>query len=320
MAAPEAERLEGPALARSSPFLANHPCYSRAAHRRYARIHLPVAERCNLGCRYCERRIGGLTYHAYRPAVAARVVRPEEAVELVARHLPEGNLTVAGVAGPGEPLCNPETFETLRLVGARFPELILCLSTNGLLLADRAEELYALGVRTLTVTLNTVDPALGERIYSCVMAGNQVLVGREGAAALLARQLEGIGRAAALGMAVKINSILIPGVNADGHLQQVARAARAVGAWVQNITPLIPLGRFRDLQPPSRAQLQRTRARCEQIIPQFRLCRQCPADAVGVPGRETRAAHLPQACLLRGHGEGTRGPGRHRSPACAPGR
>ena len=285
-----AERPKGEEGADNARLLAKHPCYSHAAHRRYGRIHLPVAEHCNLGCNYCERRIGGLTYHAYRPAVASRLLSPEEAVEQVARHLHEASLTVAGIAGPGEPLCNPETFETLRLVGARFPELVLCLSTNGLLLPARAEELHALGVRTLTVTLNTVDPALGERIYSHADTGEGVLVGREAAAALLARQLEGIRRAAGVGIIVKINSILIPEVIGAEHLQQVARAGRAAGAQLQNITPLIPLGRFRDLEPPTCAELHRTRAQCEQIIPQFRLCRQCRADAVGVPGGPTRAA------------------------------
>lgn len=267
------------------PYLHRHPCYSHAAHGRYGRIHLPVAERCNLGCSYCERRVGGMTYHAYRPAVASRVVRPEEAVEQVARHLHEDNLTVAGIAGPGEPLFNEETFETLRLVGARFPELILCLSTNGLLLPARAHELHALGVKTLTVTLNAVDPAIGERIYSYADVEDEVLTGRDAAAALLERQVEGIRRAAGLGVTVKVNSILIPGVNDAGHLEQVARMARSLGAQVQNITPLIPLGRLRHLEPPTCAQLRRTRAQCEQIIPQFRVCQQCRADAVGVPGR-----------------------------------
>jgi nitrogen fixation protein NifB len=265
-------------------FLSRHPCYSPAAHHRYGRIHLPVAARCNLGCGYCERRVGGPTYHAYRPAVAARLVTAEEAVELVAAHLHPSHLTVAGIAGPGEPLCNPETFATLRLIGARFPELILCLSTNGLLLPDCANELQALGVKTLTVTLNAVDPALGERIYSHAEVGGDVLTGGKAAAALLARQLEGIRRARARGIFVKINSILIPGVNDNGHLELVAQAARAAGASLQNITPLIPLGRFRDLAPPTCVELHRTRVHCERIIPQLRLCRQCRADAVGVPG------------------------------------
>jgi nitrogen fixation protein NifB len=273
----DAERLPG--MASRPRFLSRHPCYSPAAHHEYGRIHLPVAARCNLGCGYCERRIGGPTYHAYRPAVAARLVTPEEAASLVAAHLRDSRLTVAGIAGPGEPLSNPETFETLRLIGARFPGLILCLSTNGLLLPDRADELHALGVKTLTVTLNAIDPAIGERIYSYADLGGKVLVGREG-----------IRRAVALGIVVKINSILIPGVNDDGHLEKVARAARAAGARMQNITPLIPLGRFREFAPPTCAELSRTRARCEQILPQFRLCRQCRADAVGVPGDPSASA------------------------------
>jgi nitrogen fixation protein NifB len=272
--------------------LTKHPCYSHAAHQRYGRIHLPVAEQCNLGCNYCERRIGGPTYHAYRPAVTSRVLSPEEAVEQVARYLHEANLTVAGIAGPGEPLCNPEVFETLRLIGARFPQLMLCLSTNGLLLPLYVSELHALGVKTLTVTMNAIDPIIGERIYSYADTGEGVLVGREAAAALRAGQLQGIRRAAGVGIIVKVNSILIPGVNDDAHLEQVARIGHAAGAQVQNITPLIPLGRFRDLKPPTCAELYRTRARCEQIIPQFRLCRQCRADAVGVPGRQTCATSL----------------------------
>jgi len=34
---------------------------------------------------------------------------------------------VIGIAGPGEPLANPETFEALRLVHEEFPHLIMCL-------------------------------------------------------------------------------------------------------------------------------------------------------------------------------------------------
>lgn len=271
--------------------LERHPCYSHAAHARYGRIHLPVAPRCNLGCNYCERRVGGMTYHAHRPAVADRVLTPKEAVEQVAQHLIEHRLTVAGIAGPGEPLHNPETFETLRLVGRRFPELILCLSTNGLLLSRYAGELHALGVETLTVTLNTVDPSVGARIYSHVDLNGNVLTGPEGAAALLARQLDGIRLAVRRGITVKVNSILLPGVNDTGHLEEVARRTRALGAQVQNITPLIPFGHFRDLAPPTCAELRAARLRCERIIRQFRSCQQCRADAVGVPGaRGTPAA------------------------------
>ena len=277
--------------------LERHPCYSRSAHMRYGRIHLPVAPRCNLDCGYCERRTGGLTYHVYRPSVASRTLTPPEAVAQVARNLHAHRLTVAGIAGPGEPLCNEETFETLRLVGSCFPELMLCLATNGVLLAERAEELHTLGVTALTVTLNTVEPALGARIYSQVDLGGDVCTGSEAAAAVLARQLAGIRSAAAVGITVKVNSVLIPGVNDDFHLEQVARTARRLGALVQNITPLIPLGRFREIDPPTCAELHETRLRCERHLPQFRHCQQCRADAVGIPGARSWSAASVQCAV-----------------------
>jgi len=267
--------------------LDKHPCYSPSAHFRYGRMHLPVAPDCNLGCNYCEREIGGKTYHSYRPAVADRVLTPEEALRRLDQYLAhDASLAVVGIAGPGEPLCQPSTFETLQLVSARYPALMLCVSTNGLLLRERAEHLWDLGVRTLTVTMNTVDPTIGERIYAYVEHGGKRLTGLEGAKALLESQLAGLEKAAALGFAIKVNSILLPGLNDGGHLEKVAGVVSRLGAHIQNITPLIPLGRFRHLAPPSCHELRETRLQCERIIKQFRLCRQCPADAVGIPGEE----------------------------------
>jgi len=64
-----------------------HLCYSHSARFKYGRIHLPVAPECNLGCNYCERRIGGVTYHSYRPAVTDRILTPEEALSEVAQYV-----------------------------------------------------------------------------------------------------------------------------------------------------------------------------------------------------------------------------------------
>jgi len=266
--------------------LEKHPCYSHSAHFRYGRVHLPVAPECNLGCNYCERRIGGMTYHSYRPAVTDRILAPKEALSEVAQYVEDANFKVVGVAGPGEPLCNPSTFETLRLIHNNYPELMLCLSTNGLLLPRYAEQLCALGLRTITVTLNAVDPVIGGRIYAYVEYEDKVLKGIEGAKILLENQLNGIEKAVGLGLVVKVNSILIPGINDDGHLEEVARTIRNLCVYIQNITPLIPLGRFKRLAAPSCDELRWMRFRCERIIRQFRLCQQCRADSVGIPGRE----------------------------------
>jgi len=41
-------------------------------------------------------------------------------------------MTVLGIAGPGDPLANPErTFETFRRLSLEAPDIKLCVSTNG---------------------------------------------------------------------------------------------------------------------------------------------------------------------------------------------
>ncbi len=259
-----------------------HPCYSGAAHFRFGRVHLPVARRCNIQCNYCVRSYACANEN--RPGVTTRVLSPREAVEAVRRVLEaEPRIRVAGIAGPGEPLANSETFETFELVRDEFPELMRCLSTNGLALPANVERLAELEVTALTVTVNAVSPEVGEKIYAFVRHGGRVLRGREAFSTLSRNQLLGLRRAAELGMAVKVNSVLIPGIN-DSHLLEVAEVVKELGAYTMNIIPLIPQGRFAHLEAPSQEQLERVRAECSKVIRQFRHCRQCRADAVGVPG------------------------------------
>jgi len=287
-----------------SDAISEHPCYSEAAHHRWARLHLPVAPRCNISCAYCDRRVADC-FHARRPGVTSRLLAPAQVGDLVRRTLEaEPRLRVVGVAGPGEPLANPETFEALAAAKDAHPGLTLCLSTNGLLLPDRVPALAALGVSTVTVTVNTVRPEVGRLIYLRVTVpdappepagpaaehhtGPAAEDDHTAAVALLIdRQLEGIRRAAAAGLAVKVNTVLIPGVN-DRCCAAVARAAAERGAVIHNIAPLIPLGALAGKRPPTCAELRQARTEAERYLPQFRLCKQCRADAVGVPGEEAR--------------------------------
>ena len=100
-----------------------HPCYGAKAHFKAARVHLPVAPRCNIQCKFCKREINKCEY---RPGVAGSISTVEEALEIVevaVRDFGE-SLKEVGIAGPGEPLFNKQTFETLRIVNEKFPELI----------------------------------------------------------------------------------------------------------------------------------------------------------------------------------------------------
>ena len=261
-----------------------HPCYSHSAHGRYGRVHLPVAPRCNISCKYCDRRVSECC-RISRPGVSARILNPTEALDTIRDAVrTEPRIRVVGIAGPGEPLYNQETLETLSLVHDDYPELILCLSTNGLLLPRYVSTIADLGVKTCTVTVNTVNPDVGSKIYSHIKLDDTALRGEEAARTLISNQLEGIVMAVEAGIIVKVNTVLIPGINSDG-IVDVAREVKSRGAYIQNIMLLIPLGEFSDLRPPSCEELRKARHSCEKMIPQFRLCKQCRADAIGIPGQ-----------------------------------
>jgi nitrogen fixation protein NifB len=181
----------------------DHPCFG-GDHSKAGRIHLPVAPGCNIKCGFCERKFD--CANESRPGVTSRVLTPEQAVErvrLVKLHMERqggAQLKVVGIAGPGDPLANPRTFETFRLVREAFPEMTLCLSTNGLLLPEKIETILAYDVHSLTVTINALTPETGARIYEWIRVEGHRLDGETAAAWLLERQLEGVRLAAAAGM------------------------------------------------------------------------------------------------------------------------
>ena len=144
-----------------------HPCFSKNASHLFGRIHLAVAPKCNIQCNYCIRKFDCV--NESRPGVTSKVLTPGEALERVREVLEQVHyIKVVAVAGPGEPLYNEETFETFGLVKEEFPHLIRCMSTNGLLLPDRIDDIEELGISNVTVTLNAIDPNIGKNIYSFV--------------------------------------------------------------------------------------------------------------------------------------------------------
>lgn len=263
--------------------LSMHPCFSHKAHFLYGRIHLPVAPRCNISCNFCDRKYDCV--NESRPGVTSRVLTPEEALDRLEQALrEEPSIRVAGIAGPGEPLYNEETFETFDLIHRYHPELLLCVSSNGLLLERRLEDLLSCGVSTLTVTINALDLRSANQIYHDVFL-DQYPARQDRLRQFLTAQRKGLYRACQAGMTVKINTVLIPGINED-QIQGIAEMGKDAGATIMNIMPLIPCGKMRHSHPPDKETMQRARELAECYIPQFLLCRQCRADACGIPGRE----------------------------------
>jgi nitrogen fixation protein NifB len=264
--------------------ISTHPCFSEKAHLRFGRIHLPVAPQCNIQCRYCVRKYDCV--NESRPGITSRLLSPDEAVHRVSVMIQRNeHLTVVGIAGPGDPLANEETLVTLRRIHMLFPELILCVSTNGLLLPERLNDLLKAGVKSITITINAVLPEVAEKIYSWARYKGGLYRGRDAAMLITNNQWLGLRMALKEGLIVKVNSVYIPGVN-DRELPMIAWLAGRRGAALQNIIPLIPQGEFNNLKRPTNEMVHRKRRECEAYVPQMTHCRQCRADACGSIGED----------------------------------
>lgn len=280
-----------------------HPCFNMEAARLLGRIHLAVAPDCNVQCNFCIREFDCV--NESRPGVTSQVLSPAEALERVREVVARfENIRTIGIAGPGEPLANEETFETFRLVRDDFPELHLCVSSNGLLLPDKANELHELGVGTVTVTMSAVDPDIGRQIYSWVSYNGRYHRDLDAAKLLLEKQTAGIRRAVELGMLVKVNSVMIPTVN-DHHMTDIARKAKELGAFTQNIMPLVSQYKFAHLKPPTGEQRKGAQDAASEHIRQMRHCRQCRADAIGLLGQDLSKELFEPAKLETGKASDT---------------
>ncbi len=263
----------------------NHPCFNAAAHKKFGRVHLPVAPRCNIQCKFCNRKFDCV--NESRPGVTSGVLTPFQAmIYLEEVFKQKKNISVVGIAGPGDPFANPEeTMETLRRVREKYPEMMLCVATNGLNITPYLDELAALKVSHITVTINAVDPDIGAKIYSWVRYGKRVLHAEKGAQILLEKQLEAVKGLKERGITVKVNSILIPGIN-DEHMETVAAKMSEMGVDILNCVPYYPNegSAFGHMAEPSKELVDLVREKAGKHIRQMRHCTRCRADAVGLLG------------------------------------
>src|SRR5262245_46502909 len=130
-------------------YMAEHGYITDAFARPLKNLRLSVTDRCNLRCQYC------MPEEDYVWLPQPDVLTFEEAARLVGvfARLGVDKVRLTG----GEPLLRRE-LERLVAMIARQPGLRdLALTTNGVLLADRAAALRAAGLQRVTVSLDTLD-------------------------------------------------------------------------------------------------------------------------------------------------------------------
>ena len=269
----------------------DHPCYPEEAHHYFARMHVAVAPACNIQCNYCNRKYD--CANESRPGVVSEKLTPDQAmrkVVTVANEVPQ--LSVLGIAGPGDACYDwRKSKATFDSISKEIPDIKLCISTNGLALPDHVDELAQMNVDHVTITINMVDPAIGEKIYPWIFYKGKRYEGYEAAKILHERQMLGLEMLTARGILTKINSVLIPGVN-DEHLLEVNKWVKERGAFLHNVMPLISdpaHGTHYGLtgqRGPTPAELKDLQDKLEGGAKLMRHCRQCRADAVGLLGED----------------------------------
>jgi nitrogen fixation protein NifB len=216
---------------------------------------LPVAPACNMMCRFCSKNSDCIS-NGNNPESLSRVMTPRQAVRWAAAVSRKNRkIKVLKISGPGEPLCNVQTFEVLRRLKYEMPDFVYCVSTNGLLLEEKADELAAVGVRSVDVSMNAFSKAAAARLYSRVIKGSSIITSpAELADCIYNSQTGGIKRCMDMGIKVKINAVYFPGVN-DGDIDSIAVWCLKMG--IENICLIAGMspGKFSTLRLPSISEL-----------------------------------------------------------------
>jgi nitrogen fixation protein NifB len=264
-----------------------HPCFYAGARGKYGRLHLPVALSCNIQCAYCRRDHD--CPNENRPGVTQGVISPEEAAERLERALEDmPHISVAAVAGPGDAFCDPErTLKTLELIRSKNPDIALCVSTNGLNVKNSIPHLRNLNVGYVTITVNSIDPNIAARLHPWIVVDGKRIRGIEAAYILISRQLEAIRMLKDAGITVKVNSVVVPGIN-EPHLMFLAKKMGALNVDLMNFLPLIPLAgtELADAVPPSEEKMRKLRQRASPYVQQMHHCTRCRSDAAGLLAQE----------------------------------
>ncbi|MHA2118760.1 MAG: radical SAM protein, partial [Candidatus Thorarchaeota archaeon] len=252
----------------------HHPCWSHSRLRVWQRIHLPVAKSCNVKCAFCDWSRTS-SCHTPSPGSSRILMNPEEAVNRTLEEIEKRpNLRIVAVSGPGEPLANNATFNTLQGIKTAIPDIHFCISTNGILLANQVSRLLEFDVETVSVSTSTTNPRSAARIYEWAVIDGKLLRGEKMGKVVIKKQLEGICKAESAGIRVKVNTILMPSIN--GHdIGDLARRIAKAGATLQNIVPLVPTANMMKVPAPSLVELEKARQVGSLYIDQFHHCYQC---------------------------------------------
>ena len=180
--------------------------------RRVKDLRISVTDRCNLRCTYC------MPLEIYTWINREEILSYEEITRL-ARLFVRLGVEKIRITG-GEALVRRDLHQLVAGISALAGLRDLCLTTNGVLLAQQAPLLAAAGLKRINVSVDTLDPATFRR-----------MTGRDN----LSQVLDGLLAARRYGLLpIKINAVIIRGVN-DKEILPMVDFARHHGFAIRFI-------------------------------------------------------------------------------------
>ena len=234
--------------------LSSAPGFAAAAHAAEPPgCTLPVAPQAVCRVRYA------------RENQTRQALNPSEVVAEIDRY---PGLTRVELDGPGDPLASmAATLATVAVLRQHRPEVTIGLTTVGLHCAERAADLAAAGVASVTLLVDTLDAATAERLYAWIRPGKKNVPLPEAVPVLLDAQARAVPALAAVGLAVTIRTTVYPGVNAH-QIPALAETLAELGATALHLVPFLPdPGRTDGPPPATRVHMEEMAKLTNRFVP-----------------------------------------------------
>ena len=175
-------------------------------------LRISVTQLCNFKCRYCMPEDG-----EFNSLEKSKILSYEEMFGFVKICLDNGvkKIRLTG----GEPLVRRDIEKFVKMINEYKPDLDLAMTTNGYYLKQKAKVLKESGLKRLNISLDTLD------------AKKANFIARKD---VLNQVLEGIDEASKMGFGIKLNSVVLRGIN-DNEIIELLEFARSKNAQIRYI-------------------------------------------------------------------------------------
>lgn len=234
-------------------------------------LTIPVAPACNLMCNFCSKD-SDCVCNGNSPQFLSKSMTPRQAVNYaILSTLHNKRIKAIKISGPGEPLFNSQTFEVLKRLNIELPEYILSVSTNGLILKDKVQELCSLNVKRVEVSINGFKKSVVRNLCSRIILDNYVIINSDRMAdTLINAQKDGIKECINKGIDVKVNTIYIPKVN-DSEIFDLAHKCRSMGVKSMRVISSKPGGKMSTISSASISDLVSVQQKLMKIMDEVEI-------------------------------------------------